>query len=87
MKVEAAGGVAIPSLTVSRSSILTGAGLGCVAAVLRWFHNYHFDDLPHLVYLTELARTNLMPPKCRSAYSRHPSRDRRSAACLRAADL
>lgn len=37
----------------------------CVAlgALLRWFHNYHFDDFQHLVYLTEIEREGVAFPR------------------------
>jgi hypothetical protein len=33
-----------------------------LAGVLRWLHNYHYDDLQHLFYLSELSRTNTLFP-------------------------
>jgi hypothetical protein len=33
-----------------------------LAAVLRLLHNYHYDDLEHLFYLTDIGRQNLLFP-------------------------
>lgn len=39
------------------------AGLVLLAAMLRLLHNFHFDDLQHLFYLTELERQNVLFPQ------------------------
>lgn len=49
-------------LRLPRGPALTVAALVLLAAVLRWFHNFHYDDLQHLVYLTELQRQNVLFP-------------------------
>jgi hypothetical protein len=46
-------GISLSRLSISGVAVLVG-----VAAVIRWFHNYHYDDLQHLTYLTELVRQN-----------------------------
>lgn len=49
--------------TLDRSGALAVAACVGLAAVLRWFHNYHFDDFQHLVYLTEIERQGVLFPR------------------------
>ena len=40
---------------------LVGAAV-VMAALLRWFHNFHYDDLAHFTYLTEILREGRLFP-------------------------
>lgn len=57
---EAFGGWQPPPLT-RRGAVLV-ALLVSMAAVLRMLHNFHYDDLQHLLYLTEVAREDVLFP-------------------------
>lgn len=49
-----------PSLRVWPALGVTGIVL--LAGLMRWFHNFHYDDTAHLLYLTELTREDLPFP-------------------------
>lgn len=57
---EVFGGWQPPPLT-RRGAVLV-ALLVSMAAVLRMLHNFHYDDLQHLLYLTEVAREDVLFP-------------------------
>ena len=48
---------------LDRPGVLVVAALVAFAAVLRVLHNYHYDDLAHLVYLTEVVREDQLFPR------------------------
>lgn len=47
---------------LSRVGMVLVGALVVVAAVMRMLHNFHYDDLAHLVYLTEVRREDLLFP-------------------------
>ncbi|MGC4085031.1 MAG: hypothetical protein QM736_23675 [Vicinamibacterales bacterium] len=43
-------------------SVVVVAMVVALAALLRWFHNFHYDDTAHLLYLTDVLRENTLFP-------------------------